>query len=314
MRDMTREPLSSVRTLLSSIVDYAGLFPPAGLDMQTTVRNYASYLQSEHSWMLGRIVVPVARLREFKQAAAELLPKGETDDPWRISALTGGLGDSLNADIDTIFSFNAHHDEKPEGGRVVIDTIELKAGSAHAIDEAMQIIPEQIQPFFEIDWKNDIRGSIAALAGTGGCAKIRTGGVTADLIPPVDAVAHFLTTCASAEVTFKATAGLHHPIRAEYKLTYEKNSPRAVMHGFLNVFVGAALARTRRADRDDVARVLSETDAKSFVFDESGLKWRDYTLDLVALARVRESFAISFGSCSFEEPVGEMVSLVNQRL
>ena len=35
--------VSALRALLDGIVDYAGLFPPAALDMSTAVRNYASY-------------------------------------------------------------------------------------------------------------------------------------------------------------------------------------------------------------------------------------------------------------------------------
>jgi len=31
-------------------------------------------------------------------------------------------------------------------------------------------------------------------------------------------------------------------------------------------------------------------------------------IDTMNLARVRESFALSFGSCSFEEPVAELTS------
>jgi len=34
-------------------------------------------------------------------------------------------------------------------------------------------------------------------------------------------------------VPFKATAGLHHPLRCIHPLTHEPNSPAAAMHGFL---------------------------------------------------------------------------------
>ena len=34
---------TALQALLESLIDYAGLFPPAGLDMATAVANYAGY-------------------------------------------------------------------------------------------------------------------------------------------------------------------------------------------------------------------------------------------------------------------------------
>ena len=35
--------MSAIRALLTESIDYAGLFPPAGLDMASAVENYARY-------------------------------------------------------------------------------------------------------------------------------------------------------------------------------------------------------------------------------------------------------------------------------
>ena len=78
---------TALRALLEGVWDYAGLFPPARLGMAETVGNYASYLAGEHAWMLGRIVVPAARLDEFEAAASALLPRNEGDEPWQLSGL-----------------------------------------------------------------------------------------------------------------------------------------------------------------------------------------------------------------------------------
>ena len=91
-----------------------------------------------------------------------------------------------------------------------------------------------------------VRGLIAAMAGTGAHAKIRTGGVTPEAFPQATSVARFIHACAMADVGFKATAGLHHPVRGEFNLTYEPACPRGVMYGFLNVFMAAALAMSAR--------------------------------------------------------------------
>jgi hypothetical protein len=61
----------TLRTLLAHAIDYAGLFPPAQLDMPGAVAEYESYLASSDAWALGRFVVPAARLRELAAAAGD---------------------------------------------------------------------------------------------------------------------------------------------------------------------------------------------------------------------------------------------------
>ena len=133
-------------------------------------------------------------------------------------------------------------------------------------------------------------------------AKIRTGGVVADAIPSTDRVASFIRGCRDRNVPFKATAGLHHPIRCVRPLTYEPDSPVAAMHGFLNVFLAAALPRF-------ATQILAEDNARAFAFDEGGVWWHDLRVTSEELARLRAEFAISFGSCSFEEPIADLKEL-----
>jgi hypothetical protein len=139
----------------------------------------------------------------------------------------------------------------------------------------------------------------------GSFAKLRTGGLTPEAIPAVADVAAYVLACAERRLPFKATAGLHHPVRAPHPLTYAADSPRAVMHGFLNVFLAAALAW--HGDRD-IEPVLAETDPAAFRFDEKA-HWRDRSLDADQVREARRHFAHSFGSCSFEEPVRDLEAL-----
>ncbi len=298
----------SLRILMSGLIDYAGLFPPAALDMRTTVANWAAYRAGERAWMLGRLVVPVARLGEFEQAMLGAPPPtGPDAEIWRITALGG---DTLDADIERIFRFNQRHAGEGEGpGVAVIDALELKAVTSTQIDKAMHAIPEQLEPFFEIPVTGDLRGLVAAMAGTGARAKVRTGGVTPAAFPSTVELARFLSACAAAEVPFKATAGLHHPVRGSFPLTYEPGCASATMFGFFNVFLAAAFMVTGRAEAGEVAGILEESNARAFAFDDGGVTWRDLRLDTARLSRVRESFAVSFGSCSFEEPVADLEKL-----
>ncbi|HVE71440.1 MAG TPA: hypothetical protein VNI54_08740 [Thermoanaerobaculia bacterium] len=133
-------------------------------------------------------------------------------------------------------------------------------------------------------------------------AKIRTGGITADAFPAVRDVAGFLRACKAKGVAFKATAGLHHPLRCVKPLTYEPNAPTGTMHGFLNVFLAAAML-------DHADEILAETDPRAFAFDDDHASWRGHRVSTEELRTMRRDFATSFGSCSFEEPIGDLKEL-----
>jgi hypothetical protein len=136
----------------------------------------------------------------------------------------------------------------------------------------------------------------------GSFAKLRTGGVTPESIPSLAAVAEYITTCARLKLPFKATAGLHHPIRARHSLTYEPGAPEAAMHGFLNVFLAAAFAWW---GVKFIEPILAEEDPGVFRFDDRA-HWCGLSLTVDQIEAARTQFAHSFGSCSFEEPVRDL--------
>lgn len=140
----------------------------------------------------------------------------------------------------------------------------------------------------------------------GGFAKLRTGGITPEAIPTIEAVARFIAACAERRLPFKATAGLHHPVRARQSLTYAPDPPRAVLHGFVNVFVAAAFAWHHRPDL--LEPLLAETDPTAFRFDDC-VHWRNERLTIEQVRRARRDFAHAFGSCSFEEPIHDLQTL-----
>lgn len=318
--------MDSIRSLMSGLIDYAGLFPPAKLPMPAACESFARARMGNHEWILGRFVCPVSRLREFSAAAAAMMPGtyatsgyreyAEGQLPWRVSALIDG---ELLSDLETIHRFNDHHAHE-QNGLAVIDALEMKvdpssptAGGAslsEILDGAIDEIPEEIYPYFEppaaMIMEGDVRGFIAALSGEPVGAKIRTGGVVREAFPSPAAVARFMAACEHAKVPFKATAGLHHPVRAEYPLTYEPGCPRGVMHGFLNVFLAAIMLRTHGVDATRLEAILGESDPKAFHFTPEGVRWNGLFAEAAQIARAREAFCVSYGSCSFDEPVEEL--------
>lgn len=287
-----------LRALLERVVDYAGLFPPAGLSMHEAVSEYAAQCESANAWMLGRFVVPVGRLNELAREADGVRRNG--DAAWPLSALVSA---DPAGDAEFIRAFNTRY-----SGRLRVESVELRAATAEAIEWALAQLDDPSERYVEISLDDDPRPSLRAIKRHDARAKARTGGVTPDLFPAPIALARFIVACAELGVPFKATAGLHHPLRSEQRLTYEHDAPAATMFGFLGVFVAAALARNG-ADEGTVLQVLEERDASAFTFSDGILHWRDRVLDAAQVESARRSFATSFGSCSFSEPVDDLQRL-----
>jgi len=244
-----------LRALLTNLIDYAGLYPPAALALPVALNNYKQYLASPESWILNRLVLPATKLEDV-----------DLGEDWRVTLLVDGEPGSLPRQVETL---------------------EIKKACRLSLPTYCEAPIDQIRGAF---------------------AKVRTGGLTPDAVPMPSEIAELLCEAAARRVPFKATAGLHHPIRAGHPLTYSADSPHAIMHGFINVFVAAAFA-WHGIDRAAVIGVLHECDPESFEFFDDSLTWRGRRLGTAQIAAARRDFAHSVGSCSFEEPIGDLKTL-----
>ncbi len=292
--------------LLRDLIDYAGLFPPASLAMAPAVANYDAYLRSESNWILGRFLVPVARLGEFAEAFRGLptLTSEASVINWRLSAL---LGADPVADVARIHEFNNRIAGSASGRNAVVETVEVKVTDPEQITRLSDIIPAELGAYFEFPLSS-CGECIAAVARCGRRAKIRTGGETADKFPASARVIEFIRLCAQANVPFKATAGLHHPLRSVRRFTYQPESLSGAMHGFINVFLAAAFLRAG-IETGLALQLLEEQSAQAFQFDLDGIGWRQHRLSRDEIVQARRDFAISFGSCLFTEPIDDLRSL-----
>jgi len=277
-----------VRLLLTGAIDYAGLFPPAGLDIEHAAKEYARYLDTDHAWMLGSFVAPAARLEELER----LIPQRQ--QPWKVNALVGpGISEELTA----IERFN-------RSGAGKVTWIEAKVSSAGQIRSVRGLAPLRFGLYFEVA---EIALLDAVQAGASR-AKIRTGGVTPDAFPAADILAPLIRAAFERRVPFKCTAGLHHALRGEYALTYQPYSPRATMHGFLNVLLAALFAQTA-VSTEELIEILNARSPAVFGLQADGITWRHYRMTNQQIAQAREHGLVSFGSCSFTEPITELQSL-----
>ena len=291
---MATRPLA---TLLAGAIDYAGLFPPADLTMADAVRNYDGYLDSEDAWALGRFIVPASRLSEFQE---EVKPYFSESNVWKLSVLSGT---NINEDLKQITDFNSRH-----ANHAIIDTIEARASSSTEVQSIASVIPKSFHVFIEIPIAVDPTELIRSIGKAEVNTKVRTGGITANAFPAATDVERFIRICVAENVKFKATAGLHHPIRSEYNLTYKPDSERGKMYGYLNIFLAAAFIRNGMK-REDAIAVLDEESADAFRFSDEGVEWRSFHLSNDQLQHTRKNVALSFGSCSFREPLDDLKAM-----
>ena len=284
----------SLRALLRGIVDYAGFFPPAGLDLPAVVDNYAGYLDGPGAWMLGRLVVPAGGIEAVCEMSA-----GRRTGTWRLSAVA--VDPAVEA-LEAVADFNRGDDS------IVVDMVEVRASDTDTIAAIAASAPPRTRVYVEIPSDPDPTPLVRALADAHLRAKIRTGGVSAEAFPTAEHVARFIRACYAAGVAFKATAGLHHPLRGEQALTYEPDSARGVMHGFLNVFLVAAFCYNGLG-APEAQQLLDVSERRALRFDDDGISWRDYRVSTGEVETMRRRLAVSFGSCSFTEPVDDLKTI-----
>ena len=297
---------ASLAALLAGAIDYAGLFPPASLAMDAAADRYDRHRAGPHRVALGRFVVAAARLDELAEAAASLpVPPraGEAASRWPLSVLVSA---PLGADLDRIARFNERQGDGP-AWHARVEAIETKAGTPDEVRAAARAAGG-MELFVEVPARPVPLAQLEAIRGAGARAKIRTGGTAPDAFPPCDHLAAWLAYCAASDVPFKATAGLHHPVRADRSLATAAGEPVVAMHGFLNVLTAAALLHADRIDARTAAALLDDRDPAAFAFDDDGAAWRGHRLTPPELAAAR-AFALGFGSCSFDEPIDDLAAL-----
>jgi hypothetical protein len=170
---------------------------------------------------------------------------------------------------------------------------------------------KELHIFCEVEgltnWRVAIMDTVHALANGFGSKKVglkvRCGGLEPAVFPSPDNLAFALLACRQAQIPIKFTAGLHHPIR------HFDASLQAQMHGFLNVLTAGVLAYARKLDDDQLAGVLADEDPTHFQPGEDGLWWKDHFVPIEQISEARQAAALTFGSCSFDEPRDDLRKL-----
>lgn len=310
-----RPATSSASAFLSRLIDYAGLFPPASLPLDTAIRNFAAYRSGKDAWMLGRLIIPAARLDEL-QPYVPLFDKGE---PLAISALgrksaNGEAGlEALRADFENIDAFCSRFQNK-----VKVEVLEVPLPALVPTRELLAAISDQIvqrgmSAFCEVpllgNGQRDLSETLEIIAahnaetGIHLGVKLRTGGVKAEDFPTPEQIAAVMIGCRDRGIPMKFTAGLHHPLRMY------REEVQTCMHGFINVFAAGMLAHVYKLDVATTAEILADEAPSGFLVTEEGLAWRSLKLARSQIEHLRQTAFCSYGSCSFDEPREDLRAL-----
>jgi hypothetical protein len=302
----------AVRAAFTQLIDYAGLFPPAKLDLAPALAEYSAARGGQFAWMLGSFIVPASRIPELLQARTFEVPlrlsvivdAGTDSRTWlaRVQQMLAALAE-VRAGEPSVRMETLEAALPPLSTQRETYDAAIGQFAAACKQAGLSDLPAYVEIPRDERWKDELESALFGLSRHGLRAKLRCGGVTPEAFPTPDEVAAFI--CAALQqhnVPMKATAGLHHPIRRPDPLT------GATMHGFLNVLAAAAFAR-KGMPPEGVRAVVACEDPNHFRFGPSGLDWKGAHLDVADLQATRGSGFISYGSCSFSEPTSDLQSL-----
>jgi hypothetical protein len=292
-----RLTLDARTAAFGGLIDYAGLFPPASLPVADAVGEYRDLRTSLHRWVGGRFLCRASDLEEIAAVAVRGFERGES--PWEIGMIVdmspgaaASLGQAFQRELSPIMSITAV--EARLSGPAVTD--------AGMLLDAIATIDRDTAAFLEIDPAGSTRKQIHEIGeairdrGMRGGAKLRCGGETRDRFPDVDQVATFIWEATLASLPFKATAGLHQPIR------HHDDALDVWRHGFLNILMASA-ACDAGEDHSIVEAIIAESDPTAFSVSAMTASWRTVSLPGSAIRRSRQSGFVAFGSCDLEEPL-----------
>jgi hypothetical protein len=318
-------PNKSLKAFTGKLIDYAGLFPPADLSLSAAFLNFFEYKKSDFESMLSRFICPVKLFPELKV----LLAENETgNNTMFISALSSGGSNVKDFEVNFERDLGIWKEFISDLTiPAVVDSFEMRlpdelldSENKKDIQSAIDNISNRLRThisnpvFLFLEGSSDqnrkhisesLIDSISNhnLKGVNTGFKFRTGGVNASSFPAPEQIAFCIRTCLDRKVPMKFTAGLHHPFRH-----YDK-AIGAMMHGFINVFGTGIIAMRHNISDKGIEEILRDEDPDNFIFTDEYFSWKDWKIETDDIEFARKDLVLSFGSCSFDEPVEDLISL-----
>ena len=269
------------------LVDDAAVFPPGDAPLPEAVAAYVGRRDAWYADLVGSFVVTDVALPEV----TERVPVSVV--------VTGGAGAVAGA-----LRLAAEHNLPVAGLEIALRDLDDLPGNARRVSAAVDAarsdgaLDEDTPVYVELPQTEATTSWLAAadvVAEGEHRLKLRTGGLEADMFPTPEVLAGWVDAALDRETPFKCTAGLHHAI------AHRDHETGFAHHGFLNVLLATRQAFDG-ASTTEVAELLAD----------------HYPNDLVALARTglysgdltgARRWFVSFGSCSVQDPVDDLVGL-----
>jgi hypothetical protein len=297
-----------VEALLDGAIDDAALYPPARQPLLEALTGYGHHAAGPYAQLVGTFICPIAELEAAAALSAVWPPDGLPLTLIATRSLSvASFMPKLLSDVTALAAFLPRY---PRAACRALE-IALPGGATHEpgagrtfgplIDAALTVVPAQIPVRFELPPDVDaseLADALSALAPHARARlKVRCGGETPAAIPSVAVLAAQIAGASQHGVGLKFTAGLHHALTDGQR------------HGFLNVLVASALAYQYGLTADALGRILRESDARAFSLGPDGLTLGRWTLSVIELVHIRLRYGLTFGSCSFDEPLADLLAL-----
>ncbi|MDI9636760.1 hypothetical protein QPK87_10075 [Kamptonema cortianum] len=291
----------ALKALLDRPIDYAGLFPPAKLDLPTALQEYVGF-DAEESLLVDRFICPANKLTDFNQLLRE---SGDDYEPIDVTV----VGSAIENGHGSTEQFQRDCRRMDEADLLNPTAYEVRCPSDHHVHSVLKAVSRSslwdlgLDVYLEFPWGDGMEEAIHEathmMEDVG--FKARTGGITPDAFPSVSEVADFIYLVASLEIPFKFTAGLHEPLR------YEDKDLGVYRHGFLNVMIASALAFSSDLTKPEIERILEITSPTEIVIgDDIQVAGHILTLDDI---QSWWGWFGGFGSCSVAEPIAGLKRL-----
>ena len=317
----------TLQPFMNEIIDYAGMFPPSGLPFDEAFTNYLTYHNHAYSSFLSRFIIPAGTIPNVSDFDEEIRKRNRTI-PFSVLLPSADTREEFISEIQKklkpVYDLKSYFQ-----GLVSTDVLEVRipltvagSGSDEIKDTLLELVSAIteadlnathlfVETHFSDDWLNAVPTFINAISDINKEQdiplnigfKLRCGGIEAHQFPDIQQVALAIEECQQHNVAMKFTAGLHHPIR------HFNESVDTKMHGFVNVFGAAMLLFHNKIDASDLALILSDEHDGSFIFDDQFFSWKQASIPTKQIIEARDRFCVSFGSCSFTEPIDDLTNL-----
>jgi len=327
-----------IHSLTEHLFDYAGLFPPASLDIEKALKNYSTYQIHPYQKMLGKFILPIKKHDEYlsltrnnqkRTPLSIILTPVQTlknlSENLKVDCLKIGeiVKNSPSSSIDSFEMVFPKEFYRESQTSIIEYFTEIFASLSFSLESQNSLEGKNFDFFCEIPYlkNSELEHFLPAVQNYNSLdsrnevfIKLRTGGITPDLVPSVSSLSHLLFNIGKYDLPFKVTAGLHIPVPNFNELVGTK------MHGFLNVLFASLCSflkcqslsefQTKTFNISLVENILEhltyeniEAKDDSLILNIPNQEENKFEFTLNMIQSFRQDYFKGIGTCDFFEPI-----------